>query len=276
MSEMVTRGLPEGFKRGPIQGSNLIGEVTEALHRFIIEGWDSDAPRPRVEEDLSFVPKDREQVIYVYMYRTARNTALMNAKRWREAKFRITDDEGVEEIYFERAPLYLDLFYVIAVHAKFRSDAERLAGWVLMRLYDATHLVYRPRRYILPNGREVDSTGKPWSLDNLDDDVIMEKVSMNLVDDLTIGDAINFFTINEAPYRPYLTYRAKCSMEGALMKGAATTVAVPRMGAPEGDPSPDRPNGRMGRIPTRPKEKKNPIGPAGHDHRPLPDNDSEE
>ena len=54
----------------------------------------------------------------------------------------------------------------------------------------------------------------------------MEKVSLGLVDDLTVGDAINFFTIHEAPYRPYLTYKARCAMEGALISGPPGPVDV--------------------------------------------------
>ena len=70
----------------------------------------------------------------------------------------------------------------------------------------------------------VDSTGADWNLENDGDDVIMEKVALSLVDDLTIGDAINFYTIAEAPFRPFLTYRAQCSMEGPLVPGPPTQV----------------------------------------------------
>ena len=59
----MTLVLPEGFTRGPLQGLNVIGEVTEALHRYILDGWNLDTPRPRLEEDISFVPKDKEEVI---------------------------------------------------------------------------------------------------------------------------------------------------------------------------------------------------------------------
>jgi hypothetical protein len=29
---------------------------------------------------------------------------------------------------------------------------------------------------------------------------------MAMVDDLTVGDAINLYSLHEAPYRPFLTY----------------------------------------------------------------------
>jgi hypothetical protein len=274
VEEAVTRLLPEGFARGPMQGQSIVGEVTESLHRFLLDGWTSKNPPPRVEEDISFVPKDREEVVYVYMYRAARNTALMNAKRLREA--RVSVDGG---IFYERPPLYLELFYLIAVHSKFRSDAERLLGWAMLRLHEATHLVYRPRRFTLPDGREVDSTGKLWAADATGEDLIMEKVSLALIDDLTVGDAINFFTIHEAPYRPYLTYQARCAMEGALISAPdATTIrSMPLDRFQEEPPPHERPNGRLGRMETQPRPKKPWFGPEGHDVRPIGDtNDSED
>jgi hypothetical protein len=65
-------------------------------------------------------------------------------------------------VYFHRPPVLLDLFYLIGVHSKFRSDAERLLGWLMLRLNEATHLIYRPRRFLLPDGREVDSASEDW------------------------------------------------------------------------------------------------------------------
>jgi len=220
--------LPSNYMRGPVQGRNIIGEVTESLHKFLLDGWNLGGAPPRIEEDLAFVPKDREEVVYIFMYRAIHNAALMNSKRYRLAKFEFEDDNDPDanHTYWERPPLYLELNYLIAVHSKFRSDAERLLGWTMTRLHEASHLVYRPRRYMLPSGREIDSKGRDWDPEAYDEDLIMEKVSLALVDDLTVGDAINFFTINEAPYRPYLTYKARCAMEGALVAGPSGPVDV--------------------------------------------------
>lgn len=279
MSEMTPRVLPDGFVRGPAQGLNIIGEITESIHRFLKDGWTSSNQPPRIEEDLSFVPKDREEVIYVYMYKGAQNTSLMNSKQWRPAKVSMSGDLGNERLYYERAPLYLELYYLVAVHSKFRSEAERLLAWVLMRLYDATHLVYRPRRYTLPDNRIVDSTGAPWSLDADGDDVVMEKVGLSLIDDLTLGDAINFFTINEAPFRPYLTYRAQCAMEGPLIEGPSTTVRMNRADTMQQGAGNARANGRVradSPQQTASGRTKLQIGPPGHGHRPIEDNNSED
>lgn len=228
----MNRMLPAGVEQGGYQGQEIIGEVTEAIHRFILDGWDSPEQMPRIEEDLSFTPKDREEVIYVQMYKASQNSALVNSKRLRQANIEV---EGVgdepAEVYYERPPLYLDLSYLVAVHAKFHSDAQRLLGWVLLRLHEASHLVYRPRKYLLPSGGEmVDSMGRAWDVEATGgDDLIMEKVSIRLTDDLTIGDAINFFTVHEAPYRLYATYQARCALTGALISvpGGTTIRQLP-------------------------------------------------
>ena len=159
MSESIQRVLRDGWLRGDDPGRHIIGEVTESIHRFVLDGWDVDrlgAP-PRIEEDLSFVPKDREEVVYIYMYRAAQNPNLKNAKRYRQAPVFVKGNgDNADEVFYHRPPLMMDLFYLVAVHAKFRSDAERLLGWVTLALNEATHLVYRPRKFHLPNGGVVD------------------------------------------------------------------------------------------------------------------------
>ena len=198
MSGVMIDGLPVG----PMIGHNIIGEVTEALHRFVLDGWEMSERPPRLEEDLSFVPKDREEVVYIYMYRLAHNPNLKNQKRWRQAPvFMGSEPEDGGEVYFHRPPLLIDVFYLLMVHSKFRSDAERLLGWLLLRLNNATHLIYRPRKFLLPDGREVDSLGRLYDADTSHDEehLLLEKVSIAMVDDLTVGDATNLFSLHEAP-----------------------------------------------------------------------------
>lgn len=276
---------------GPMSGRNIIGETTEAIHKWILEGYNLTEQPPRIEEDLKFVPKDREEVVYIYMYRLAQNTNLMNQKRLRQAPVFVKEDLNKEgaEAYYHRPPILLDLFYLIMVHSKFRSDAERLVGWLMLRLNEATHLIYRPRRFLLPDGREVDSLGRPWDASNFvgwkgpdgeeeeDDGLHLEKVSLALVDDLTVGDAINLFTLHEAPYRPFLSYRARVALDGPLYKASGgTTIRVPRLertGAPASGPSVSSPSGRIkaGSPPT----VKAPPGPKPYMLRKNADADSE-
>lgn len=258
------------MNRGPMSGRNIIGEVTESLHRFILDGYDIAEQPPRLEEDLKFVPKDREEVVYAYMYRLAHNPSLQNQRRYRQAPVFVgaTPEEG-GEVYYHRPPLLLDLFYLLGVHSKFRSDAERLTGWLLLRLNEATHLIYRPRKFMLPDGREVDSLGRPYdpAAPTDQDGLVMEKVSIAMVDDLTVGDAINLFSLHEAPYRPFLTYRARVALDGPLVASSGgTSVNMPRLDAVGGRDDQDRrtsPSGRIRSGNPAPSQRKNP-GPAGH------------
>ena len=210
--------------RGDFQGAELIGEITEALHAWLREGAPGPQP-PRIEGDPSYAPKDGEDVVFAWMYRLARNEALRTARRWRPSRLTVNSPSGKAEVYWERPPVYLDLFYLVCAHSDFPSDAERLLGWALLRLNDATHLLHRPRRYRLPDGREVDSAGRPWTPDA--EQVVWEKVSVDLVDDLTLTEVVHLSGSVKAPYRPVLTWRARCAVEGALVRGAPTQVVVP-------------------------------------------------
>ena len=275
---------------GPMSGRAILGEVTESVHRFLLEGYDLTDQPPRFEEDIKFSPKDREEVVYIYMYRVAQNTNLQRQKRWTQAPvFMNADPEEGGEVFYHRPPLLLDLFYLVMVHSKFRSDAERLMGWVMLRLHEATHLVYRPRRFLLPDGREVDSLGRTYDPNCATEDpnLLMEKVSLALVDDLTVGDAINFFSLHEAPYRPFLTYRARVALDGPLAASAGgTTVRMERLepitdrasadrAAAGGPNSPQSPNGRIrsGRSPQKPQSL---PGPAPYFLRRNADADTED
>lgn len=264
----------DGLNLGRMIGHNILGETTEALHRFILDGWNLAERPPRIEEDLSFSPKDREKVVYIYMYRVTRNPHLKNQKRWRQAPvFMGTEPEDGGEVYYHRPPLLVDMFYLLMVHSKFRSDAERLMGWLLLRLYNATHLVYRPRRFALPDGREVDSLGRLYDINARgDDNLIMEKVSLALVDDLTVGDATNLFSLHEAPYRPFMTYRARVALDGPLAASSGgTTIKLPRL-ENTAEKARNRPPS-SGRIkPTKPGARRMEMpGPKPHFMRRSPD-----
>lgn len=281
--------------RGPYQGAEILGEITESVERWILDGW-AGPDRLLVRSDLDYQPAERQRVVYLYMYRCTRNSALLNSKRWRPARVSLGAPEDDAPQFLERPPLYLDVFYLLSVHARFRPEAERLLGWLLLRLNEATHLIYRPRRYVLPDGEAVDATGRPWTPDNRGEGVIMEKVSLDIVDDLNVGDAVNFFNIQNAPYRPYVTYRARCAMEGSLVQAAPTFIrSLPVEPTPDGASeerraarqegrAETRPNGRMptgsggarsGRARLAdPRRRRTPFGPDGHRHGPIPSDDS--
>ena len=121
---------------------------------------------------------------------------------------------------------------------------------------------------MLPNGDEVDSLGRPYQEDvNLDEEgLVIEKVSLALVDDLTVGDAVNMFSLHEAPYRPFLTYRARIALDGPLVHApTGTAVTMPRgeqVDPPMGE-SRSRKNGRVLRGQPA-KLKRNSPGPPTH------------
>jgi hypothetical protein len=154
------------------------------------------------------------------------------------------------------------------VHSRFRSEAERLLGWLMLQLNEATHLIYRPRKFILPDGRDVDSLGNDYDTNTpLDQDgLVIEKVSIALVDDLTVGDATNLFSLHEAPYRPFLTYRARIALDGPLVRvPGGTSINFPRAERVEPPTSGEgyRRNGRVMRgKPGKPNRSG--LGPPAH------------
>ena len=262
-------------KAGEMSGRNVIGEVTEAVQTFIKGSWEKytgETRPPTIQEDLTYESMDRnEQVVFVYMYRLATNPNLQNQKRWRQAPVMLKGDPETEGVYYHRPPVLVDLFYLIAAHAKFRSEAERILGWLMLSLNEATHLIYRPRRFILPNGTAVDSLGRPYNPDHIDfdeDDLVLEKVSLSLVDDLTVGDAVNFFSLHEAPYRPFLTYRARIALDGPLVHAASgTTVNLPRLQQNDNQ-------GQRGRRYVSPRNKPQHVPSSSKRHRFKRDTDT--
>ncbi len=267
----MSASAPE-MKKGPFSGMNVIGDVTEAIQSFLTDRWNEAGDPPRFEEDLSFVPKDRQEVFYSYMYKVSRNENLLNRKRWRIAPiFTETFDQHdnpEREVYYHRPPMCLDLFYLVSCHAKHRSDAERLLGWLLLTLNDATHLIYRPRKFLLPDGRAVDSLARPYDENATDGDerLFMEKVSLALVNDLTTGDGIHLFSSLDAPFRPFLTYRARVALDGPLVASAGGTVI--RMNRLQSAEQPETgartsPSGRPLASGHQPERRDNP-GPQGH------------
>ena len=234
---------------GFMSGRDIIGEVTESVKKYIKDGW-VDEKNLTIEEQLDKTSMGKtDQFAFVYMYRLAHNTNLQNRKRFRRAPVFLNDGENSTNVYLHRPPIMVDLFYLVTAHAQFPSETAKLLGWLLLRLNEATHLIYRPRKFILPDGREVDSLGRSYDPNvTLDDpNLVIEKVSLALVDDLTVGDAINLFSLHEAPYRPFLTYRARIAVDGPLVHAPSGTKVVMERASQTPATTPatrTRPNGR--------------------------------
>ena len=248
--------------QGPMSGRDIIGEVTEAVKKFIADGW-TDSTNLRIEEKLDKTSMGKtDQFAFVYMYRLAHNPNLQNRKRLRQAPVYVNDSPESGNVYYHKPPLLIDLYYLITAHAQFPSETAKILGWLLLRLNDATHLIYRPRKFILPDGRAVDSLGRDYNsnIDINEENLVVEKVSLALVDDLTVGDAINMFSLHEAPYRPFLTYRARIAIDGPLVQAPSGTTVVMERAKPipssSGPERTARPNGRplpQRRTPSQPE-----------------------
>ena len=46
---------------GPAQAQTTIGEVTENLHRYLLDNWDLDRAPPRIEEDYPSFPRTEKK-----------------------------------------------------------------------------------------------------------------------------------------------------------------------------------------------------------------------
>ena len=257
----MSSNFVDNIPTGPMSGRDIIGDVTEAIKKFIKDGW-NESTSLSIEEKLDKTSMGKtDQFAFVYMYRLAHNPNLQNRKRFRQAPVFLNDSPESGNIYLHRPPLLVDLYYLITAHAQFPSETAKILGWLLLRLNEATHLIYRPRKFMLPNGREVDSLGREYD-ENVpleEENLVIEKVSLSLVDDLTVGDAINMFSLHEAPYRPFLTYRARIAIDGPLVHAPNGTKVVMERGKQNSTRAADnntRPNGRpIAGKPQRSKER---------------------
>jgi len=204
------------------QSQDTLGEVTEALHAWIRSGWQRESACPVILEDLAETPHGEEPAFYVLQYRVEPAGGLSTPRNWRLAHLEVPGEFGTER-FLERPPIFVDVYFLVAVHARFRSEAERLLGWVLLRLCEASHLVDRPRAFTLPDGRRVASDGLPLSGAE-SRGALREKIGLAWVQDLRPQEAVGLFSAHRAPFRPHLTFRARASLAGALRVAQPTTI----------------------------------------------------
>ena len=111
---------------GLMSGRDIIGEVTEAVKKYVKDGW-TDERNLTIEEQLDKTSMGKaDQFAFVYMYRLAHNPNLQNRKRFRRAPVFLNDGEDTSNVYLHRPPIMVDLFYLITAHAQFPSETAKL------------------------------------------------------------------------------------------------------------------------------------------------------
>src|SRR6056300_1829366 len=90
---------------GFMSGRDIIGEVTEAVKKYIKDGW-TDERNLTIEEQLDKTSMGKtDQFAFVYMYRLAHNNNLQNRKRFRRAPVFLNDGEDSGNVYLHRPPI---------------------------------------------------------------------------------------------------------------------------------------------------------------------------
>ncbi len=228
-------------------GASQIAEVSDAVHGLLRDAWPAAFGTPRVLDDLAQRPPEREAALYAALVQVQQNPTLRTARRPGPSPL-VLERDGVRTHFLERPPVHLDLVYLLAAEATHRVDAQRLLGWAVMRIHEAARVLVRPRRFVLPDGAAVDSLGRPWRADA--PDVAMAAVSLGRAETGSLSEAIALFGSWRAPFRPFLTVRARTALWGALVEAPTTRVGVgPVLPAPLPGREPPAPASGMRSVP---------------------------
>ena len=184
-----------------------------------------------IHKDLDTQPKDDEEAtIYCSMYRVddiddiglpgfavrpyVRGPQAADPKR-----------QDVQQI----PPRFMYLYFIVFVESAEPDLSNAILGAVMNGFHQEPTLIYQPKPFEL-NGRLFDSVGRPLQSDGLDlkvdasgkiqrnanGKVVMERISVQLVDDLAFGDACLLLKGFERKIRPYLTYRVFAKIDHPL------------------------------------------------------------
>ncbi len=209
----------------PTMGS-VVGEVTEAIVAHLAKGWVGESPS--IHENFSQPDRDGTPALFVALYRLARGAGSHSCRRPEVLGVPYSEASEVgAKAWVARPPLRFDAYYAVAASARHRSDAERILGAALVRLGEIATLVDRPRRFFLETGACVDSNGAPWSPTTVG--VARERVGLALVDDLDVHGAAALFAAWQAPWRPYVTWKASVALDGPTTSRAPTRIHVARL-----------------------------------------------
>jgi len=184
-----------------------------------------------IHKDLDTQPKDDEEAtIYCSMYRVddvddiglpgfavrpyIRGPQAADPKR-----------QDVAQI----PPRFMYLYFIVFVESDEPDLSHAILGAIMNGFHQEPTLIYQPKPFEL-NGRLYDSVGRPLKSDGLElhvdatastqsnanQKVVMERISVQLVDDLAFGDACLLLKGFERKIRPYLTYRVFAKIDHPL------------------------------------------------------------
>ena len=191
-----------------------------------------------IHKDLDTQPKDDEEAtIYCSMYRVDDIDDIgLPAFAVRPYVKGPQPADPKRQDLSQIPPRFMYLYFIVFVESPEPDLSNTLLGAVMNGFHQEATLIYQPKSFEL-NGRLYDSMGRPLKSDGLDLEldggadpqasankkIVMERISVQLVDDLAFGDACLLLKGFERKIRPYLTYRVFAKIDQPLN-------IVPRVG----------------------------------------------
>ena len=187
-----------------------------------------------IHKDLDTAPKDDEEAtVYCSLYRID-DMDDINMPGW-PVKPEVLGTSGPQPPDLRRQellqlpPRFFYLYFILFVESPDADVSNALMGAIMNGFHQETTLFYRPVPFEL-NGRVFDSQGRSLTSDGYkyisdpteepdegaNDELLMERISVALVDDLALGDACLLLKGFDRKVRPYLSYRVFSKIDQPL------------------------------------------------------------
>jgi len=191
-----------------------------------------------IHKDLDTQPKDDEEAtIYCSLYRID-DVDDIGLPTWPVRPYirGPQPPDGKRQEIVQLPPRFFYLYFIVFVESQETDLSNIIMGAVMNGFHQQPVLLYQPKPHEL-GGKLYDSLGRPLEYDGMDlktsataeiqkganTKLVMEKISMQLVDDLAFGDACLLLKGFERKIRPYLTYRVFAKIDHPMK-------LVPRVG----------------------------------------------
>lgn len=191
-----------------------------------------------IHKDLDTQPKDDEEAtIYCSLYRIDDVDDIgLPAYAVRPYIRGPQPPDAKRQEIIQLPPRFFYLYFIVFVESGETDLSNVIMGAVMNGFHQEPVLLYQPKPYEL-GGKLYDSLGRPLEVDGMDlktdatapiqaganAKLVMEKISLQLVDDLAFGDACLLLKGFERKIRPYLTYRVFAKIDHPM-------ELVPRVG----------------------------------------------